>query len=398
MAVARLADQMLGTRITRNGRAPREKSTMPGWNSRDYFGREIRRGTYLAGDLANTQEAEEESGGYRGSGGYAADMPGLNETLPVNIRNLCDAAHMEDIAQVLHPEAQFSKAYLRLERCEAVGTEGPKIIWDVSIGLANYVRGAVATKILLENMHSIRVGTMIYPVFPDITYRFGAALLFDEWRTQAYQDDRGPTYQVRGYMSQYNDFAYRGITRWFPSTRNNIQEHNEYLDRHGYSGTWMATKPIERIDRISMQMFTSVVTPLASIPLAQLYAQITATTIGAGGMTVTVEMGPDYLYIRDSFVAVVSGFRTDSPADDAKCAVINRLEGWEAMDDMTGVLTLKDFTVSMNLQPYTRVALGSMVFVGTPVLTDAQVMFMPFNTACDLELTVRLEKPRVFSF
>lgn len=376
--LSKLADQMLGTRIS-GPRSIAQNKPRPAIH--EYLSNEIHRGTRLGGDLYNTQELEESE--YTDQ---TYDNVSYGTGSIVGLRELCDATSLSDLVQIVHPEAQYSKAYLRLERCEAFEEQSPRITWNISIGLSNYVRGAAATKILLENMHSMRIGTMIFPLGHDGTM---ASILFDEWKTQAYQDDRGPTFQTRGYLSQGNVFDYRHVARWFQSASNNIQEHNEYLDRRGYSGTWMPTKPIERIDKLSIQLFAHEQIP---VPLRQMMARISATTIGAGGSTITIITGPDYDTCNDPFICQISGFRTTSAADNATCGVINRISGWHSADDGTGLFTLKDFTTSMVLRPYTRIDLGAITFVGVPVLDDTQVLIMPHNVAVDLELTVRLNK------
>lgn len=377
MSVAKLANQMFGRqRKSRDAARP----ILPFQGIHEYLSREINRAAYLSGDLRNTQESEEARQGQR------SKLP------TVNLQEIFGLQRITDIVQIMNPAAEYSKAYLRLERVEAIGeTPDNTIVWPVSIGLSNYVRGATATKILLENMHSARLGTMIYPIPANSASR--ATVLFREWQTQAYQDDQGPAYQFVGYIGTEN-YPYREMARWFQSAMNNIQERNTYLDRRGYSGTWMATKPIERIETLTMQMTANE----AVVPLGQLYAQCISTTIGAAGRTITVQPSATYVSFDDPATVFISGFRTDDPRDDALCGTINRLEGWEGQDLGGGVIQLLDYTTSMNMVPYTRIDLTTYTFFGTPVLTDTTMMFGPNNVACDLELTIRLPQSRVFSF
>lgn len=303
------------------------------------------------------------------------------------LRPFLDAGQLSDITAILNPDAMISKAYLHLERIDSIDDQNDQLVWSVSIGLSNYIKQRAASKIIIENIQDIRIGTMVYPVpstrfgFPNYTNN----ILIEQLKTQAYQNNSGPTYNFIGRLSQFDGYSYRGISRWYDSAKNTILEHNRYFDRHGYSGSWVLNNQLQYLDQIAITLGTNIE---KRIPMRQMHGQITATTIGAGGQTITYTTTTSYASVVDPFIAYIRGFRTDNIADDSLCGIINRTEGWNAIFVDVGQLRLSDFITSENyLSPF---IVNQVIFQGTPVLTDATVDLEIFNVTIDLELSIKI--------
>lgn len=348
-------------------------------NVREYLNDEIYRDSHLMNDVygTNISTSAISPNSYRG----------------VDVQQIGPFQDIRSFATFLNPETSFTKAYLRLERLNATSeSEDHKTItWDVSLGLNSFIEAATATKILVENIKSIRAAAFIGPFTNEALSQDKYALI-PEFQYLAAQSVENIKFQFSGRNTYATQPYGRSIVEWYETARNNIQEHNQYLDRRGYSGTYYLPKSIDRLDKLSLQLIDS---DLEKKVFPQMICPIQSTTIGSGGQTINIVTGSNFVPILpfgtnpNTTVIYINNIKTDAPSDISALQIINRKEGWQAIAS-SPVLDVRDFDNQQTISTGNKIDLRNVVLVGTLDLSSAYVVIDTWNTVLELELTIQI--------